>query len=85
MTVAFLSGALCLGYVTAALYFVRFWRDTRDRLFVFFAASFVLLALQRVSLMAVETAPALEPPSYALRLLAYLVILGGIIDKNLRP
>jgi hypothetical protein len=85
MTVAFFSGALCLGYLVAALYFLRFWRDTKDRLFVFFASAFAVLALQRISLMLVPASPALELPSYGLRLLAYLLILTAIVDKNLRP
>ena len=85
MTVAFVSGALCLAYLVTALYFLRFWRDTHDRLFVFFTAAFAVLAAQRISLMAVPALPALELPSYGLRLLAYLLILAAIVDKNLQP
>lgn len=85
MTVAFVSGALCLGYLVAGLFFLRFWRETHDRLFLFFATSFVVLVLQRITLLAVPTWPALELPSYGLRLLAYLLILAAIVDKNLRP
>lgn len=85
MRVAFVSGALCLGYVVASLFFLRFWRETHDRLFLFFTTSFVVLALQRITLMVVPAVPALELPSYGLRLLAFLLILAAIVDKNLRP
>jgi hypothetical protein len=84
MTVAFLSGALCLGYLVAAAFFLRFWNETHDRLFVFFAIAFAFLALQRLSLMAVAHSATLELPSYGLRLLAYVLILAAVIDKNLR-
>jgi hypothetical protein len=85
MTVAFVSGALCLGYLVASLFFLRFWRETHDRLFLFFATSFVVFALQRVTLMLVPAVPALELPGYGLRLLAFLLIVVAIVDKNLRP
>jgi hypothetical protein len=85
MTVAFVSGALCLGFLVASLFFLRFWRETRDRLFLFFTMSFVVLALQRITLMMTSAVPALELPSYGLRLLAFLLMLAAIVDKNLRP
>ena len=43
----FLSGAVTIGYVLAALFFVRFWRRTADRLFLAFAIAFGLLALNQ--------------------------------------
>src|SRR5688572_13722616 len=42
----FVAGLLVMGYAVAALFFLRFRRETRDRLFAFFAAAFALLALQ---------------------------------------
>ena len=41
----FLSGAITLGFLVAALFFLRFWRRTRDNLFLAFAAAFALLGL----------------------------------------
>jgi hypothetical protein len=77
----FVSGVLCLGYVVAALFFLRFWRDTRDRLFVFFGIAFAMLAVHRVLLTLVDAPDLL---GYGLRLLAFLLILAAILDKNLR-
>jgi hypothetical protein len=45
--VEFLSGAVTFAHVLAALYFLRFWRRTRDRLFLSFALAFVLFALNQ--------------------------------------
>jgi len=78
----FLSGALVAGYVVAALFFARFWRDTRDRLFAMFSAAFILLALQRTALSLTTEHPLLEPALYGLRLLAFLVIIAAVVDKN---
>jgi hypothetical protein len=81
---AFAAGFLTLGYLVAALFFLRYWRDSRDRLFVFFAASFALLALQRAVLALAPPTAALQLPSYGLRLVAFVLILAAIVDKNLR-
>jgi amino acid transporter len=79
------SGAMVMAYLTAALFFLRFWRGTRDRLFAAFAAAFSLLAIQRFALtLLADTNGEGTLWLYALRLLAYLLILAAIIDKN-RP
>ena len=80
------SGAMVMAYLTAGLFFLRFWRGTRDRLFAAFSAAFFLLAVQRfaLTLMADPDAGGASLWLYALRLLAYLLILAAIIDKN-RP
>lgn len=78
------SGMLVSGYVVAGLFFVRFWTQSRDRLFALFAAAFGLLAVQRLAL-AVSGAPIEEQtPLYLLRLLAFAIIAFAIIDKNRR-
>src|SRR5688500_1685217 len=46
----FLHGATSMGCIVAALYFLRFWRDTRDRLFVLFSIAFAVLAANRAAL-----------------------------------
>jgi hypothetical protein len=81
----FVSGALAMGYAVAALFFAKFLRETRDRLFAFFTVAFCLLALQRLLLHVAVSAPELEGPSYALRALAFLVLIAAILDKNRRP
>ena len=78
----FLKGAIAMGYATAALFFLRFYWRTKDRLFVMFAASLFLLGLIRVGMM-VWNDPMEHEFLYWFRLFAYLLILGAIIDKNL--
>ena len=80
---AFISGAIVMAYLVAALYFLRFWRETRDRLFVFFTAAFVALAVQRSLLTLLQPQEGtLETALYVLRLAAFLSIVVGIVDKN---
>jgi hypothetical protein len=76
------AGALAAGYLVAATFFLRFWRQTNDRLFVFFALSFVLLAVQRVWLTWAVLHDTGTGISYLLRLTAFVLILIGILDKN---
>jgi hypothetical protein len=78
-----ISGAIVMGYLIAGLFFIRFWRQTRDRLFVFFAIAFFTLAAQRFALtITADTENQL--PIYGLRLVAYLVFLIAIVDRNRR-
>ena len=81
---AVVSGAMVMAYLTAGLFFFRFWRETRDRLFLAFGTAFSLLAAQRaaLSLLVQADAEGAAVWLYALRLLAFLLILAAIIDKN---
>ena len=76
------SGAILMGYLVAGLYFLRFWRDTRDRLFLIFAVAFVILGAQRVALVLTRETLETQTGLYVARLFAFLLILGAIIDKN---
>lgn len=78
----FVSGALAAGYAVAALAFLKFWRQTRDRLFALFAAAFALLLVQRVALALGPAASLNTVWYYMLRLLAFALILVAIVDKN---
>ena len=77
-----ISGALMMGYFVVGLYFLRFWRDTRDRLFGIFAAAFWLLAAQRAALALSDDPMGEQLLLYSVRLLAFVLILAAIIDKN---
>jgi hypothetical protein len=78
----FVSGALVMGYAIAGLFFLRFWRQTGDRLFAAFAAAFWVLGAQRVGLAAAAHLGLDTTWLYVLRLLAFLLILWAIVDKN---
>jgi hypothetical protein len=84
---AFLSGAVAMASLVAALFFLRFWKQTRDRFFLLFSLAFVLDAADRMALGAfgwVASDPEQEPLFYAVRFVSYLVIIAAIIDKNTR-
>ncbi|MGE4108202.1 MAG: DUF5985 family protein [Bacteriovoracia bacterium] len=81
----FLSGAVMMGLGVAGLFFFRFWRQTSDRLFLIFGLAFSTMALERVIILFVATrAPRGEDHAlvYVFRLIAFLMIIYGVIDKN---
>lgn len=77
-----ITGAIVMGYAVAGLFFARFWRQTRDRLFLIFAVSFWLLGIQRLALALTSAVAESDTAWYLVRLFAFLLILGAIIDKN---
>jgi hypothetical protein len=79
-----LSGAIAAGWLVAGLFFFRFWRQTRDRFFLWFALSFWLEACNRVALGLLVGMQEDSPGIYALRVVAYGLILLAIWQKN-RP
>jgi hypothetical protein len=79
-----LYSASAMGCVTAGLFFLRFWRRSSDRLFLIFALAFWVLALNWITLVAVPVAAERHHFAYGIRLAAFALLLGGIIDKNRR-
>ncbi len=81
--VSYLAGAVTMGFLVAALFFLRFWRRTRDRLFLAFGAAFALLALNQCLAWSLGDGDELTPYTYALRVLGFALILCAIVDKNI--
>jgi hypothetical protein len=77
-----LLGAAAMGSAIAALFFVRFWRQTKDRLFLIFAVAFMVDVFMRVVLALAILADETEPFFYLGRLLSFSLIVLAIIDKN---
>ena len=80
--IEFLSGAATMGFVIAAVFFLRFWRKTRDRFFVAFSIAFFLLALNQALAQWLGAADERVMYTYLLRVLGFIIILAAIIDKN---
>jgi len=78
----FIAGAVAMLAAVAGIFFLRFWRTTRDRFFGFFALAFFLMALQRALIVLVPSATEHMASVYGVRLLAFVVILVAILDKN---
>jgi hypothetical protein len=80
----FIMGAIAMASAIVALFFLRFWRDTGDRLFLIFGLAFLLLGITRLGLVLSREHTEGETSLYWVRLAAFLLILGAIIDKNRR-
>lgn len=72
-------------YLVAGLFFLKFWSRSRDGLFLFFAVAFGILAGQRLGLALTNETFEHKLWFYVARLLAFLLILGGILYKNRPP
>ena len=80
----FLSGAVVMGFAIAGLFFLKFWKKTRDSLFLAFTLAFWLLGLTQ-GLLAFSDVPVEERSwLYLLRLTAFVLILLAIWRKNVR-
>jgi|1185.fasta_scaffold152275_2 hypothetical protein len=88
----FISGAVMMGFILIGYFFFRFWRKTHDSLFAVFAASFWVLAIERILLLITVSGlaqhSALEefrPYVYWVRFSAFMLIIIGFYLKNRRP
>lgn len=72
-----------VGYSLAGLFFFKFWRSTRDKLFLYFATAFWILSVQRVALALTTRTTEDAVLIYSFRLLAFLIILYAIVHKNM--
>lgn len=80
----FVGGLVTMGFVVAGLFFLRFWRRTKDSLFLAFAIAFWLLGTNQ-ALVSLTHMPIEErSPLYLLRLLAFSLIIMAIWHKNRR-
>jgi uncharacterized membrane protein HdeD (DUF308 family) len=84
MIEGFLLGAIVTGSLAAALFFLKFWRQTRDYLFLSFAAAFALEGVNRIAFLFLAAPNEGASSIYLVRLLAFLLILGGIVYKGSR-
>ncbi len=78
-----LMGAIALASVVAGLFFFRFWWQTRDRFFLYFALSFWIEAGNRLALGLLVNSTEDDALFYSIRLVAYGLILLAIWEKNI--
>lgn len=84
MADSFLSGAIFMAYLALSAFFARFWQQTQDRFFLLFAAAFLALSAERIVLLLLDSRSEAIPYAYFIRLVAFLTIIGAIVDKNRR-
>jgi hypothetical protein len=77
-------GAVAMASFVATVFFLRFWRQTRDTLFLLFAIAFGVDAVTRFVLGLVHPSDEAEPLFYMARLATFMLIAAGIALKN-RP
>ena len=81
----FLAGIVTGGFLVAGLFFLSFWRRTRDGLFLAFALAFWLLGLAQV-ILALGNVPVEERSwIFLIRLAAFTLILVAVVRTNRRP
>lgn len=78
-----MTGAIAMASAVIAVFFLRFWRASRDRFFLYFALSFAIEGVHRVVAALLFQDNEDTPLHYLVRLLAYGLILWAILEKNL--
>ena len=82
MLEGFLLGVIVTASLVAGVFFLKFWRQTRDVLFLAFAAAFLIEGLNRLGFLFVAVPNEGSPLIYLVRLFAYLLILAAIAHRN---
>ena len=81
----FMSGLITMGYLVAALFFLKFWVRTGDRLFLAFFIAFGLFATEQGLLVWARAAREEQTWFYVLRLCGFGLIIAAVIGKNRQP
>lgn len=82
MIEGFLLGVIAMASVTAGVFFLKFWRDTRDLLFLAFAVTFLVEGFNRTSVLFLADPSEGSPRIYLVRFFAFLLLLAAILKKN---
>jgi hypothetical protein len=84
MVDGFLLGIIATSSFACGLFFLRFWRKTRDPLFLAFALAFLIEAFNRLPELLSSHPNQSSPWVYIVRSCAFLIIIAGILNKNRR-
>ncbi len=82
MVNGFLLGIVVTSSLVAGGFFLKFWRQTRDQLFLGFGVAFILEGVNRIAFLYVDQPGAENTGIYVVRLVSYLLILAAIALKN---
>jgi uncharacterized protein DUF5985 len=80
--VQFLNGVSATSALVAGVLFLRFWRDTADRLFLWFALAFWLFAVNWGVLATSAVLDERRHLLYVIRLAGFCLIFLAVIEKN---
>jgi hypothetical protein len=81
----FLWGMAAALSLVATAFFWKYWRRTRDGLFLGLAVGFGLFTLHWTGLAAVNPSDETRHYLYALRFLAFVLMIAGVVAKNRSP
>jgi Family of unknown function (DUF5985) len=76
-----LVGAILAVSLVIGLFFLRFWRSTGDRFFVYFTLSFWIAGADHLLLLPAGRRDSVSE-YYIFRILAYALIAAAILRKN---
>jgi Family of unknown function (DUF5985) len=82
MLEGFLLGVIVTASLAASAFFLKFWKQTRDTLFLGFSAAFAIEGVNRLAFLFVDHPSEGNPVLYTVRLFSYLLILAAIVNKN---
>ena len=77
-------GAVATLSLVVAVFFLRFWRRTRDPFFLLFALAFAIEGLSRLLVGAITIPDDFEPYAYLPRLIMFGLIIAAVLMKNRR-
>ncbi|MGA7521856.1 MAG: DUF5985 family protein [Acidobacteriaceae bacterium] len=80
----FLLGVIATTSILAGVFFLRFWKDTHDSLFLAFALAFLIEGVNRGFRIFFAHPSEASPWVFVVRACAFLIILAGIVNKNRR-
>lgn len=78
----FLWGVLTMACIVVALFFLQYWRTSRDRFFAFFSLAFAAMAVDWLAHAFVTLSDPFRAEVYLARLFAFVLIIVAIVDKN---
>ena len=77
-----LHGAMSMGNVVIGLFFLRFYRERRDLLFLLFGIAFALFALNNFVVGVANDVAEASVGAYVIRLVGFALIIAAIVQKN---
>lgn len=82
MIKGFLVGVIATSSIMAGIFFLKFWKRTRDFLFLAFAIAFIIEGLDRACVITLARRNEGNPWIYLVHLLAAGLLLFAILKKN---
>ncbi len=75
-------GAIAMASSIVALFFLRFWYQTGDKLFLLFSLAFAVDAVTRLALGMGDISDEQEPFVYGARFITFALIALAVVNKN---